>query len=387
MKQIAIVHYDEIGIKGGNRDFFEKKLVSNIKERTTQADLKDKLKIKRTFGRFFILLKKLTAHEKEKLTEILSTTFGIANFSFGVSSDLDLEKIAQAAIEQAHGKEFDNFRVKTTRSNKKYPMISQEIDREVGGQVQEEFGIEVKLKKPDLTIFVEILDKEAFVYAGKIQGPGGMPTGVAGRALVLLSGGIDSPVAAWYMAKRGLKLDFLHFHSYPFTTESSIEKVKELVNDLGKYDIQGKLHLCPFGNLQKKILAETPEKLRVILYRRFMFRIAEKLAHKTKAQALITGEALGQVASQTIENITRTNEVVTIPILQPLIGFDKKEIIEKSRAIGVYQTSTLPHDDCCTLFVPKNPATRARKDEVEKAEEIFDVDALIAECLGEVEVV
>jgi tRNA uracil 4-sulfurtransferase len=383
MKNIIIVHYDEIGLKGRNRDVFEFALINNIRAKITSSKLDGK--VKKLYGRIAIELENLDVKNKIKFQDILSTTFGIAYYSFGVQTKQDIEKIEEKAVELIQKQNFETFRVTTKRSDKNFPLKSMEVSSRVGAVVVDKMNKKVKLKNSDLECFIEIINKKAFIYTEKISGAGGLPTGVGGKTIVLASGGIDSPVAAWYAQKRGLNTIFLHFHSYPYTTEASIDKVKELVNILNKFDPKSKLYMCPFGDLQKQILYSVPDKYRIIMYRRFMFRIAEKLAKQLKIKALVTGEAIGQVASQTLENMAAVEEVTKMPILRPLCGFDKKEIIEKAQEIGTFETSILPHEDCCTLFMPKSPETKARLDQVLEIESKLDVEKLVDEAFEKIE--
>jgi thiamine biosynthesis protein ThiI len=366
-----VCHYDEIGLKGNNRGDFENKLISNIQEKMETRGLQGE--VKRIFGRIVI---KTQGEEKNIWEEILKHTFGMVNFSFAQKINPEINNIIEEVIKMIgdtnSGK---TFRISSSRSNKNYPLNSQEINRKVGEAVFNKLNLKVNLEDPDLNCFIEIVNKDAYIFINKFAGPGGLPVGSSGRAIVLLSGGIDSPVAAWYANKRGLATDFIHFHSYPHTTKASIEKVKKLFEVLKNYgSANSKLYLFPFVDLQKKILTRAPEKYRIILYRRFMLRLAEELAKKNKAKVLITGESLGQVASQTIENISVVEEAANILILRPLIGFDKKEIINQARQIGTYDISILPHEDCCIVFMPRHPETRGKINDVLEIEKELEID-------------
>lgn len=370
---IIIVHYDEIGLKGRNRGKFENKLVENIQQKINLQNLAGKAI--NTWGR--ILVEPNPEDDINLYKEILETTFGIAHFSFATQINTSMEEITKTCLKLLEQENFETFRITTHRSDKNFELNSQEINVQVGAEVVEKLNKQVKLEDPDLNCMIEIVNKNSFIYTKKYPGPGGLPTGVNGKCLVLLSGGFDSPVAAWYMQKRGLETIFIHFHSAPYTSESSIDKVKSLQKQLDKYSPNSKLILIPFGELQKQLIFQIPESLRIIFYRRFMCRIAEKNALKNKAKALITGDALGQVASQTIENISAIQQAVTIPILRPLIGFDKKEIIKKAQEIGTYDISILPHDDCCTVFMPKQPETKAKLEQILEIEKKMDVEKMI----------
>ncbi|MFC1644407.1 tRNA uracil 4-sulfurtransferase ThiI [Patescibacteria group bacterium] len=382
---IIICHYNEIAIKGKNRGYFEKVLVQNIKNRF-QKESPDNLEwVKKISGR--ILIK--TSDNKESLIvaeKILSCTPGIANFSFAKESSQDLEILKKDCWEMMEKETFETFRITTKRSNKEFPMTSEEINREVGAYVFEKANKPAKMKGADLECFIEIANDWALIYTQKIKGLGGLPVGSSGKALTMLSGGIDSPVAAYYGVKRGVKMDFVHFHSVPYTSPASNEKVRELAALLLQFQANAKIFMVPFAKIQQEIVMNTPEKLRVVLYRRMMLRIAERLAEDNKYLALYSGESVGQVASQTLENIKATEESVTIPVLRPLIGFNKDEIIEIAQKIGTFETSILPHEDCCTRFIPKHPETKSKLEDVKKAEENLDIEKMIESALEEMDI-
>ncbi len=380
MKPCIIVHYDEIGLKGNNQGFFKQKLIDNLSEKIKLYKLNGN--ISKNFGRFKISLTNFPdKEEQQSWKKILDTTFGIAYYGFGFQTitEGDDESLRKAIKFLANSVEFKTFRITTSRANKNFPMTSMEVNHILGGTVLRNFeNKKVKLKNPDIEFYVEILGKHAFCYAGKNKGGGGLPIGSAGKGLVLISGGIDSPVASYYMMKRGMNLQFIHFHSYPQTSQKSVDKVRQLTQKLTKFQPNLKLHMCSFLEIQKEILKNIPDKFRIIFYRRIMLKIAERLAKYIDAKGLITGESLSQVASQTIENMTVIHEAIgTIPILQPLIGFDKSEIIEVAKRIDTFQTSIKPHDDCCTVFMPKSPETKGRLDEVLKQEEKINIDDLV----------
>ncbi|HFC76660.1 MAG TPA: tRNA 4-thiouridine(8) synthase ThiI, partial [Candidatus Moranbacteria bacterium] len=334
---------------------------------------------------------------RQELKEI----FGIANFSFTKEVLQDIEVLKKecwkmvkdnflAEKKPAFNKK--TFRVTTQRSNKNFPMTSEEINREVGGYIFEKLknkGLnpKVSLKNPDIECFIEIVNKTAFIFAEKIKGLNGMPVGTGGRALAMLSGGIDSPVAGYYGLKRGVNIDFIHFHSLPYTSVASNEKVEALAKKLLKFQMQAKIFMVPFAKIQQEIVIKCPEKLRVIMYRRLMLKIAEKIAEEKKYLALYSGESVAQVASQTLENILATNDAVSMTILRPLSGFDKEEIIEIAKKIDTYDISILPHEDCCTRFVPKHPETRAKLEDVRNAEKKLDLKKVINEAIAEMEVI
>ncbi|MBD3311760.1 MAG: tRNA 4-thiouridine(8) synthase ThiI [Candidatus Magasanikbacteria bacterium] len=379
MKNVVLIHYDEIGLKGKNRSAFETKLMDNIRRKLKILNL-NQCSLKKNYGCLVIEYdKNLTSHEK--ISEICKTSFGISNFSFSYECNSDYDEIEKSVMNIIQNKKYKTFRITARRSNKKFKLNSQEICIKIGDIVRTKFNKKVDLENFDLNIYIEIYDKKTYIYFEKIPSIGGLPTGVGGKIVTLLSGGIDSPLAAWYMQKRGLDTVLVHFHSFPFTNAASIDKVKELAEKLSRYSPELKLYLCPFGELQKKLLCEIPDEYRIIFYRRFMFRIANKIAKKEDCKAISTGESIGQVASQTIENISVIQEASDLPILRPLIGFDKKEIINKAKEVGTYETSILPHQDCCSLFLPKHPQTKSKPETVKMIEEKLDVDLMIQKII------
>lgn len=389
MNPCIIIHYDEIAIKGKNRKFFEDQLIKNINEKIKIH--KQNESVQRMYGRFKISFDSpfvWNDEKKEVWNEILSTTFGIANYGFGYETKNDEENLKITTKTIGENETFTTFRITTNRINKDYPKTSMEVNHFLGGTILKNFeNKKVKLKKPDLEIFVEILGHKAFFLANKNKGGSGLPVGCSGKAVVLISGGIDSPVATFFAQKRGLETIFIHFHSYPQTSQKSVDKVRELVKKLTKFNPNATLYMCPFLDVQKEIFKKSPDKFRILLYRRFMYRIAEKLAKKIKAKVLITGESLGQVASQTIENMTATQDAVEeLLVLRPLIGFDKKDIIEYAKKIDTYQISIRPHEDCCTVYMPKNPETKARINEIKKLEQEFNVEKMVDEMMEQLEI-
>jgi len=379
---VVICHYHEVALKKKNRRVFEKKLRTNIA--FALSDLVGQRMVMRGYGRLKIVLP-FGFDEREKF-EIaksrLSNVFGIVNFGIGLSVGLDIEDICKASLKVIEGKSFYTFRVKTKRQNKNFPLNSTEVNKQVGAFIIEHFknnGVDVKvdLKNPDLTVYIEIVDKEAYVYADRFKGPGGLPVGSSGKVVALISAGFDSPIASLLMMKRGAKVVFVHFHSYPYTSYDSIEQVREIVKILSKYQLHSKLYIIPIAEAQRIIVLNAPVGLRTILYRRLMVRIAEKVAQIEGAEALVTGESLGQVASQTLRNIRVINQVATLPILRPLIGIDKVEIIQKAKEIGTYEISSQPYDDCCSFLTGRHPETWANLDEILEIERKLDWDNLI----------
>jgi len=371
----VVCHYAEIGLKGKNRKFFEEKLASNIKKAIGFGN------VKRISGRILVEMDSLKGVEEK-----LKNVFGIANFSFAFSSSQDIEEIKKKALEVLKKETFSSFKVNCSRSNKNFALTSVQVNERVGEFIVSCLGKKVDLTSPDLTLFIEIVDNYCFLFLEKIKGPGGLPVGVSGKAVSLISGGIDSPVASFYAMKRGIELVFCHFHSFPFTDKASLEKVIALVKVLTKYQFESKLYLIPFSSIQKEILLKTKEKLRVLLYRRFMFKIAQEIAQKEKARVLITGESVGQVASQTLPNMQATEEAVSLPNLKPVVGQDKEEIIQKAKEIGTFQLSIQPYNDCCSRFLPKHPETKANLREVRSEEKKLNVEELIKKALKQKEI-
>jgi len=381
MSKLVIVHYSEIGLKGKNRSFFERKLIDNIKRALRGTGY---ARVRRISGRLLVEL-----DENANLNEIqvrLPKVFGVAYFSLAHETQQDIAAIQGDALSLIQGRSFNTLKVETKRSNKDFPLTSPDINAQVGGYLLKHTGGRADLTHPDLTCFIEIVEKYAYIYTDKQKGAGGLPVGVSGRVVALLSGGIDSPVASFMMMKRGARVIYVHFYSYPYTDKASLEKVKTLVEILNAYQYHSLVYLVPFVDIQKEIVAKTPTDFRVILYRRMMIRIAEAIASQERAQALVTGESLGQVASQTLANLRVISESAELPILRPLIGWDKQEIIDLAEQIGTFQTSALPYNDCCSLFVPKHPATRASLEHVKEAEENLDLDGLVKQAVEGVEV-
>ncbi len=376
-----IGRYHEIALKGRNQWRFIEQLRHNL--RSVFADVKLG-KMRGEGPRIIVELP--DEMDDATVAARASMIFGFANFSLSYRVPLDLAAIKAEAIARGRRYPAQTFRVSTRRGDKRFPMTSMEIDREVGAAIVEALGLKVDLHNPDLTVSIEILADAAFVSAGKLPGPGGLPVGVSGRALALISGGIDSPVAAYRMMRRGLALDFVHFHAYPLVSAASREKACDLVAHLTRYQARSTLALVPFGILQREIVANSDRPLRVVLYRRFMLRIASALAARFRARALVTGESLGQVASQTLDNMAVIENAARLPILRPLVGMDKNEIVEQARALGTFETSILPDQDCCTLFVPEHPETHARLAEVEAMEARFEIDRMVADAVRATEV-
>lgn len=367
-----IVHYQEIALKGKNRPWFLGRLVRHL--RAVVADL-DVREVRSLMGRIEVVLGPTA--DQEQVGDRIRHTFGIANFSCATSAPLGLEALSAAIIEDLKGQSPATFRVSVRRADKRFQMPSPQIEREVGGRIKAAYGWTVSLNAAELVVHVEILANGAFYFYRKERGAGGLPMGTAGRVACLLSGGIDSPVAAHRMMKRGCTVTFVHFHSYPILSRASQDKARELVRLLTRWQLRSRLYLVPFGEIQQQALLLIPGPMRVVVYRRMMLRIAERIATIRRAQALVTGDVVGQVASQTLENLAVVGSVATLPIFRPLIGMDKEEITAEAQRIGSYPISIIPDQDCCTLFTPRNPLTRARLEPVEQAESALPIEDFI----------
>jgi thiamine biosynthesis protein ThiI len=372
---------NEISLKGGNRKWFERKLTENV--RSALVDL-PVAAVTRPAWRVLISFSKPV--DFAEAARRLHTVFGLGGIMAVEHAGFTMADLETTIEPQLEGISPDNFAVRCLRSDKTFPMTTPEIERSVGTFVQEKTGWPVRLNDPDLTIHVLVDENGIFAWTRRVPGPGGLPVGVGGRACCLLSGGIDSPVAAYMMMKRGMRLDFVHFHSVPRTDPASLEKVHDLVRVLNRYQGQARLAMVPLLEIQEQIAARCPAPLRVLLYRRFMFRLAQRAARRFNARALVTGESLGQVASQTIENMAAIEAVTSIPVLRPLIGLDKQQIINIARMAGSFELSILPHFDCCSFLLPENPATKSFADELDAAEAELSVDNLVADALEQTEV-
>jgi thiamine biosynthesis protein ThiI len=376
MKSV-IVHYQEIALKGKNRPWFVARLVRNLRLATADLDVRS---VKVLMGRIEMVLG--PGANWPEVTKRLERVFGVGNFARAGRAPLDVNAIATAILDDLGGQQTGTFRVSARRADKRFPLTSPEIERQVGGRIKEARGWTVNLGAPELTIHVEALTGEAFYSFGKHKGAGGLPVGASGRVVCLLSGGIDSPVAAWRMMRRGCRVLFLHFHSYPVLSRASQEKARELALLLTQYQYNSRLFLLPFAEIQQQVILSVPPPLRVVIYRRLMMRIAEAVAVGHRARALVTGEVVGQVASQTLENLNRINEVVSLPVLRPLIGMDKEEITAQAQRLGTYAVSIIPDQDCCTLFTPRHPATKARREDVEAAESSVPIQQMIERAIA-----
>jgi thiamine biosynthesis protein ThiI len=376
-----VIHYKELALKGRNRPWFIRLLVRNLKTALAGLDVR----VRSVMGRIEIgLADQANAESRtpalvwDEARDRIRRVFGIANFSYAGHGPHDFTALASAILSDLGDRRPDSFRVAATRADKRLPFTSPQVEREVGGLIKQAKGWRVDLDRPSLTIHVEMLPDGAYYFFGKEPGAGGLPTGTGGRVACLLSGGIDSPVAAYRMMRRGCFVLFVHFHSYPILSRASQEKVREIAALLTKFQQRSRLMLVPFGDVQQKVVLAVPPELRVVIYRRLMLRIAERLARRWHARALVTGEVIGQVASQTLDNLTTIAQATDLQILRPLVGMDKDEITAEAERIGTFPISIIPDQDCCTLFTPRHPATRARPRDVTEAEHQLPIDELVS---------
>ena len=379
--EILLLKLGEVVLKGLNRKAFEDKLMNNVRRRI------------RRFGDFRVLVRQSTIYvepqndqcDMESAFAACCQVFGVAAVARAVPCEKTVEAIVETAVAYLSG-DFAaarSFKVESKRADKLFPMTSIQLSQAVGGELAERFPhVTVDVHHPDLTVYVEIREKYAYVHAPSVPGAGGLPVGMGGTAVSLLSGGLDSPVSSWMMARRGVQLEMVHFVSPPYTSQQALDKVLELARLLTAYCGRMVVHVVPFTKIQEEIRKNCPEEYFTLIMRRFMMRIAEAVAKRAGAGALVTGESLGQVASQTMLALGTTEDVTTLPVLRPLIGMDKVEIIRMARQIGTYDTSILPYEDCCTVFTPRHPCTRPKVEDVREAEAALDVDALVTEALA-----
>jgi len=384
MNRVVSISFGEIALKGLNRSYFENKLVKHIKNAIKDLG---RFKLYKDQGKIYI---ESGEQNFDSLINRLRKVFGIVNLCPCYRIEKEVDEIKEAAVkmlsETIDKKNVRTFKVQVNRADKRFPIKSPELAREIGAHLLDNVeNITVDVHKPDIYVYIDIRDR-AYVYTDKIKAYGGLPTGTNGKGLLLLSGGIDSPVAGFMIAKRGVELSAIHYHSYPFTSERAEDKVKTLAGILSRYCGRIKLYSVNLLNIQKEINQNCPEDEMTIISRRFMMRIAEEVAKKENIDALITGESLGQVASQTIKGLNVTNSSVQIPVFRPLIGMDKTEITEIAKDIETFETSILPFEDCCTVFLPKHPVTRPELCKIEESEKALDVKKLISEAIENVEV-
>ncbi|MHC4973443.1 MAG: tRNA uracil 4-sulfurtransferase ThiI [Planctomycetota bacterium] len=371
------VHFHELALKGGNRPRFQRALRENLERALSPC------RVMYLAGRLLVDV------ESESAFERATRVCGVAHVMRVQRLPRDLDAVRQAIVDDLKTRDPDpqTFRITTRRVDKTFPLLSMQVDREVGARVQEGTGLKVRLKGADEEVFLTVLHKEILVGYGKRQGPGGLPVGTGGRVAVLMSGGIDSPVAAWRMINRGCRADLIHFHSHPLVDRTTQEKARDLAEILTQWQYRTRLHLVPLAQVQTEVRLHCPERFRVILYRRFMVRIGEWLARRRRCRALVTGESLGQVASQTLSNLATVDAAATLPVLRPLIGMDKQEIVRLAERLETYPISIQPDQDCCRLFVPAHPVTKSTPAELDEAEKALDCGALARDAVERTEVV
>ncbi len=377
----VVIHYNEIGLKGKNQPLFLRRLQANLLRATAGTGVR---RVEERSGRMVLPLTRDAGWES--IRERLRYVFGIANFALAERVEPEMAELKKAVGKSLEGRVFRSFKVAARRAFKQFPLTSEDINRDLGAFVKEQTQAAVDLEHPELIIHVEVLPRDLYFSFGREAGPGGLPVGVSGRVVSLLSGGIDSPVAACRLMKRGCQVIFVHFHGFPFLDATSRDKVVELVQVLTRFQYRSMLYLVPFGEIQRQVVVSAPAPLRVVLYRRLMGRIAEQIARREHAKGLVTGESLGQVASQTLDNLAVIEETVGIPVLRPLIGSDKEEIVQEARALGTYEISIIPDQDCCRLFVPRHPATSSGLEEIREAESHLEIEKLVQIGLDQVEI-
>jgi thiamine biosynthesis/tRNA modification protein thiI len=385
-RHLFIVRFGETALKGKNKSYFEKKLVDRVKKILRKFSGVD---VYREEGLVFVSAN--SENSQEELVGEISKVFGISSISPAVETNPNMEDIYETAVNfmmnLIEKESVRTFKVEAKRADKNFPVKSPEIARLVGGEVLKGCKVlKVDVRNPQVCLHVDVRRDKAYIYRKKIQGYGGLPLGTNGKGMLLLSGGIDSPVAGWMMAKRGMSIEAIHFHSYPYTSRRAQEKVEELARQISIYCGDFKLHIVNLLPVQEEIIKTCPEEETTILVRRFMMKIAEKVGEQTGAKTLITGESLGQVASQTTESIVCTDQSVAMPVLRPLIAMDKVDIMDVAKKIGTYETSILPYEDCCTVFLPKHPVTRPKLESILHSEEKLNVDKLVAEAMKNVQI-
>lgn len=358
-----------------------RRLADNLRRCTKGAGVEDVWQ-----GQMMVGLTLADDADWEEVRDRIKDCFGVAKFFRANRLPKDLDRVKEALPALLESQEFGSFRITANRADKRFQLKSDDINRELGAFVKDYSGARVDLTNPDLEIFIDVLPKDILVYFQEFRAMGGLPVGVSGPVAVMLSGGIDSPVATWQMMKRGCQAHLVHFHSYPLVDNSSMEKAAELAQFLTRYQYKSDLSLVPLAEIQKQIIVSTPPAYRVILYRRFMVRITEKLGNQMGTKAIVTGESCGQVSSQTLENIAVVNQISGVPILRPLIGMNKEEIVDIARRLGTYPISIQPDQDCCSLFVPKHPVTRGHLDTVLHLETLLPVEDLVQQALDQTRV-
>ena len=376
-----MVRFGELSTKGKNKNEFIKVLAKNIKGALSEFK---GIEIISKFDHIYV---KLNDNDPEKVIEILQDVSGIQGLSLVLLTDDNIENLRKVCLELVKQEKGKTFKVHAKRANKKYPLISDQINREIAKVILQNTELKVDVHNPDILVSIEIREEGAFVFTHTYKGAGGYPLGVGGKIMHMLSGGIDSPVAAYLLMKRGIKIECIHFASPPYTNAAVIEKLKDLLGKLNKYQPEIRLNIIPFTKLQEEIYAQSDESYAITLMRRMMFRLADRLAKRRRCLAISSGESVGQVASQTLDSMNVINDVTNMPVLRPVVCYDKTEIIELARKIDTFDISIRPFEDCCTIFAPKNPKTRPAMEEVLKFEEKWDYNKMIDEALDNVEVI
>lgn len=375
--EYILVRFGELSTKGKNKKDFIKRLLTNVKNALRDYE---NLTFERTHDRMYIMLH---GENHEEVAKRLSKVFGISSFSFARKVEPQIEIIKAVALEIAKESNAETFKMETRRSYKLFPMISDEINRDIAGEILRNTNLKVNVKQPDLRIQIEIHQDAAYIMTGRVKGNGGYPVGVGGKALVMLSGGIDSPVAGYLTMKRGVAIECIHYASPPYTSNAAQEKVLDLARAIAPYQGHIRVHVIPFTELQLAIYKHCDESYAITIMRRMMYRIAQRVCEKQHALAIVNGESIGQVASQTLESMQTINEVIQLPVIRPVACMDKLEIIDVAKKIGTYATSILPFEDCCTIFTPKNPVTKPVSHKAERMEQRFDYETYINECIAQ----
>ena len=386
MYNILIVKYGEIGVKGKNRYLFENKLIKNIKNMLKPLG---EYNVYKEYGRIYV---DVNDDDYEEVMEEVRKVFGIVGVCPGIKAEKDYDVLKETAlklIEQKIEEGAKTFKVESRRGDKSLPLTSQEMSIDIGGYILSNVKdrIKVDVRNPEVKVRCEYRELNTMVYTDSVPGYGGLPMGTAGKAMSLLSGGIDSPVATWMVAKRGMDIECIHFHTYPFTSERSREKVLDLARTLSRYCGPIKVHCCNILEIEKEITEKLNREETTIHSRRFMMMITQRLAEQRHCQAIVTGESIGQVASQTIYGLTCTNAVCSLPVFRPLIAMDKSDIIDIAQEIGTYDLSIVPEEDCCSVFAPKKPITKPKLERIEKSEEKLDIEALIEGAMATIETI
>ena len=381
-KHVIIVHYHELSLKGKNRNWFEKTLLKNIKRHLYNLPFTN---ISRLSGR--MIIEEIDSSLLDQYINIMSNVIGIRNFILAVETPLDLEQIKNKALEASHSYDKKNsFRISSRRQNKNFKFTTRQINQIVGQHIVDQKGLKVNLDNPDLDILIEIVNDKAFIGTKRIRTFGGLPVGTGESALSLISSGIDSPVASFNIIKRGVSLDYIHFHSAPATSRQSIYNVESILKQLCRYQMNCTLYLFPLLDIQNIIMDQIDSKYWVVLFRRAMIKIANKVAKEYRYKVLISGENIGQVASQTLSNIATIDDASSIPIIRPLAGHNKEEIVDQAEIIDTYQISIEPYQDCCSYFVPPNPETKSNLDRIQRLEKKFNLDEMINDYRNKIEV-